>query len=112
MIYDTPFWEEDFKGIHLIWLPEDRNFLVQKLSYKTSDEKAWYENICSFKIVHSKENVLCAYVSDGRDVEALDLEVIKNDCTDILRRFLKRQDIPYPREILRYIFKIRHFHSN
>lgn len=102
MIYDKPFWDINLKGFNLIWLPEDDKFDLKDLSHKGhGSTKNWYENICSFKPVHTMKNTLCAYLTGIELVETLDDNLIKKDCTDVLRRFLNRVDIPYPKEILK-----------
>jgi monoamine oxidase len=99
--FDRPFWNKQFQGLNLIYLPKEKNFNLKELSYRSDEKKVWYEDICSFKPVYSIDNVLCAYMPNNEHVEELnDKEVIK-ECTRLLKKFMCDESIPEPKNLIR-----------
>jgi monoamine oxidase len=105
--YETPFWEDQFTGLHLIWLPEEETTGIMKkkrahLEHMTPSECDWVQDISSFKLAKSQKNVLYATLANSECFEKLDDQVIMAECTKLLRRFWGREDIPEPVSIMRY----------
>lgn len=99
MIYDKPFWDVDFLGLHPIWLSQE----PKEAFGSNLDSSKWYQGITSFKTVHSHENALCAYISSYEVFESLSDQEVMSVCTRLIRQFMGRNDIPEPKSILRFI---------
>jgi hypothetical protein len=102
-MYEKAFWEQGFEGINLIWLPgyNVKNESLELLTHDTNARKKWYHGITNINTVYSQENVLCAYVSVNEGVDELSDQELMSQCTDLLRKFLGNQSIPYPKSILK-----------
>ena len=97
--YDKPFWDENFRGLHLLWLPENKSEMLEHLSHveHTGDIKCdWSEDVTSFKVAKSQENVLYASLPNNECFEKIDDKRIASECTRLLKQFMGREDIPEP----------------
>ncbi len=99
--YEKPFWNhETFEALNLIWLPEQPNQTVFDMMENTL-KSSWLESVISIQPVHTQKSTLIVYVCEHFDVECMDAEQIKQDITNLIKRFLKRDDIPMPNDIVR-----------
>ena len=101
MFYDEPFWNNSLELINVIWLPDNDQFRLDKLSYQNTVQKSWTEDICKFEVVNSYPNALSAWIAGSEEFELLDDRVVVQECTSLLRRFLNDRSIPEPREMRR-----------
>ena len=101
LFYKEPFWNDKLELMNLIWLPENDQFRLEKLSYKNEPQKAWTEDICKFEVVNSYPNALSAWIAGSEQFEKLDDKAISTECTSLLRKFLNDNSIPEPTSILR-----------
>jgi hypothetical protein len=105
LIYDEPFWGDNFEGLHLIQVPSDPSRTVLSLN----KDKSWLDSICSIMPVYKQKKSLCAYVSDDEQVEQFDDEFIKVKCTNLIRKFMNRDNIPLPKDVKRLVLAIVFF---
>ncbi len=105
LIYEKAFWPENFNGLHLIWFP-DESFSMESFTWehKIRYSKPWYENICSFQPVNTHQSAIAALISDADEIEKMSDEAISKMMTHLLNKFLQRNDIPKPRQIIKYNF--------
>ncbi len=103
LFYEEPFWNENLELVNMIWLPEDNDFRLDKISYANAARKAWHEDICKFEVVRSYPNALSAWIAGSEEFEKLDDATIRNECTALLRKFLNNPNIPEPKTIKRYL---------
>jgi hypothetical protein len=101
LFYDKPFWGEALQLVNMIWLPENDQFRLDRLSYANGARKIWHEDICKFEVVNSYPNALSAWIAGSEEFEKLDDATVRADCTSLLRRFLNNASIPEPTSILR-----------
>ncbi|XP_050397042.1 spermine oxidase [Patella vulgata] len=91
--FDQTVVDSDVFRIELLW---DRDNVKEKdLRY------TWMRKIYSFEVVH--ENILVGWLS-GKEalyMESLTEDQIAEDCRDLLRKFLNRNDIPLPKRVIR-----------
>lgn len=85
----------------MIWLPENDEFRLEKLSHANASRKHWYEDISKFEASTSHPNTLVAWVAGSEEFEKLDENTIASECTRLLRYFLNNEQIPEPSRILR-----------
>ncbi|XP_067656296.1 spermine oxidase-like isoform X1 [Haliotis asinina] len=108
--FDQPIVDDDVFRIELLW---------DKLKDPLRDlRKTWYRKIYSFEVVH--ENILVENDSElgrietkrffimgwlsGKEalfMESLTEEEIGEDCVNVLKKFLRKDDIPPPKRVLR-----------
>lgn len=101
LFYQQPFWSPQVKLINMIWVPEKTDFNVDKLIYRNSNKKIWYEDICKFEVVDSYPNALSGWIAGSEEFEKLDDKTIASECTRLLRKFLSDESIPEPSSIMR-----------
>ncbi len=99
LVYEKPFWNEDLVGIYPIHLLESSESVFKNLGELSASN--WFESICYFETGKDNKKVLCAWMSGCGFCEGFSDEVIARDCTEYLRRLLKRNDIPEPISVLR-----------
>ncbi|ESO98426.1 hypothetical protein LOTGIDRAFT_114635 [Lottia gigantea] len=91
--FEETIVESDVFRIELLW---DRSQVIDNDLRKT-----WMRKIYSFEVVH--ENILVGWLS-GKEalfMESLTEEQIAEDSRDTLRKFLKNNDIPLPKRVIR-----------
>ena len=89
LIYEKPFWEKNFTGLQLIWMPKYSNESIEKIKQLGfDDEKKWVHSITSIEPVYSQESVLCVYVSTHEGISDLTEDEIAVQCSGLLRNFL------------------------
>ncbi|GFU06879.1 hypothetical protein NPIL_304162 [Nephila pilipes] len=98
LIYDKPFWTSDDLGFQLIW-EKTRSEQCDKLS----TENPWVHDITGFDVVQKYPNILLGWIGGKGAImmESIDEGTISTACSDLLRIFLKRPDIPIPTKVLR-----------
>ncbi|GFW39222.1 spermine oxidase [Trichonephila clavipes] len=98
LIYDEPFWKSDDLGFQLVW-ENTRNQQCEELL----DQNPWIHDISGFDVVQRYPNILLGWIGGKGAVrmESIDEEAVGNVCSDLLRIFLKRPDIPNPSKVLR-----------
>jgi hypothetical protein len=97
LIYKEPFWDENFEGLHLVQVPSDAETVFSMIK-----DIAWLDCVCSIMPVYKQKRTLCVYVCDNKQVESFDDEFVKAECTELIRKFMKRDDIPEPIDIKRF----------
>lgn len=91
LFFETKWWNCD--GFQLIW----------RRAIKLRGEEKWTRFITGFDVVMGHENILMGWVG-GEGValmEELDEELIGRHCVELLRTFLKTDDVPYPKKVIR-----------
>ncbi|GFQ64744.1 hypothetical protein TNCT_196611 [Trichonephila clavata] len=98
LIYDKPFWKSDDVGFQLVW-EDARTQQCEKLSA----QNPWIHSISGFDVVQKYPNILLGWIGGKEAImmESIDEETVGNVCSDLLRIFLKRPDIPNPNKVLR-----------
>ncbi len=110
LFYEKPFWSKNVKLINMIWLPDEKGeFQVEKLIYRNSNKRIWYEDICKFEVVDSYPNALSGWIAGSEDFERLDDSEIAAECTRLLRKFLSNDQIPEPKSIIRTKWNMNRF---
>jgi len=101
LFYSEPFWNESLDLIHLVWLPEDENFQLDRLIHRNSNRRVWTEDICKVEVCRGCPSALCLWIAGCEFFEELDDEKVSFECTKLLRRFLNSYSIPEPISIER-----------
>ena len=71
------------------------------MNHRNLAGKSWSEDICKFEVVKSYPNAISGWIAGSDDFERLDDKTIALECTQILRKFLKNENIPAPVSIIR-----------
>ncbi|KAF8785917.1 Spermine oxidase like protein [Argiope bruennichi] len=98
LIYDEPFWHADDLGFQLVWESE-----VTGKCEALSLENPWIYDITGFDVLPKSSNILLGWIGGegARLMETVDEETVGKVCSDLLRIFLKRPDIPNPSRTIR-----------
>lgn len=88
--YPTPWWEGEV-GFQILW-KWDRGY---------GDD--WTRYLSGFDLVHDQPNMLVGWVGGkgAQLVEKIPENTIGHNCTTLLRKFLKKQDVSYPLNVIR-----------
>lgn len=84
--FEHRWWDEEWKGLQMLWEKDH------------DDHSHWTKFISGFDVVHPGNNTLLGWIG-GRgalEIEKLDDHVIADECIKIIRKFLKRPEIPDP----------------
>ncbi|XP_068202521.1 uncharacterized protein [Palaemon carinicauda] len=102
--FDDPFWSEDCKGIHLVWTNKKLNYgQIPNLSNNVEGKNNWYQGITGFDPVQHQRAMLCGWIG-GAEAEYMEMvseETVARVCVQLLRQFMGREDIPYPKRVYR-----------
>ena len=81
----------------------DRKNLMKKLTRRDElvTEENWWESICQFESLASNEKMILAWTSGSFFHEKLSDEQIARGCTEVLKTFLNKTDIPMPKHVFR-----------
>ncbi|RNA08526.1 spermine oxidase [Brachionus plicatilis] len=102
LIYDKPFWDENLEDIYPIWPTESTQKMFESLNHTNFDlPSRWSEDICTICPTLNQKNALIAWIAGNHYHESLTNDEIKRECTRVLRKFLARNDIPEPIDVLR-----------
>ncbi|XP_026674215.1 uncharacterized protein LOC108630773 isoform X2 [Ceratina calcarata] len=85
--FDVPWWKPGTKGFQFLWKQEE--FSNNKLA-------AWTKDLTGFDVLPNHEGVLLGWIS-GRGayiIEALSERQIATDCENLLKHYLKLDNIP------------------
>lgn len=96
----------------MIWVPEDKDFQVDRLIHRNSNDRIWTEDISKIEVCSGRPNTLCAWITGCEFFEHLDNKTISLRCTELLRRFLNDKSIPEPTSLSKYSRKINKFQEN
>ncbi|XP_054708898.1 uncharacterized protein LOC129218603 [Uloborus diversus] len=98
LVFAEPFWNDDSCGFQLIWLDSMHNDCRKLLN-----ENPWINGITGFDVVRNQPNVLLGWIGgmEAKQIENIDDITVKEVCTKILRIFLNKKDIPFPKVIFR-----------
>ena len=100
MVYDEPFWSKNLSAIQALWTSdENEKKLFDRLD--NFNEKNWYENICYIEAVNDQRNVLSLWISGCEFFETFDDKKIGQDCTNLLKKLLGKDDIPLPKSVIK-----------
>lgn len=90
LVFPYKWW--DVEGIQLVWS-----------RFEDGAVREWTRYITGFDAVLDQPRVLLGWIgSPGVTVmESLDTDTVGRLCVDVLRKFLKRDDIPYPTRVIR-----------
>ena len=88
--------------MHMIWVPEHKNFQYNKLIQRNSNKRIFQEEISKIEVVRSQPNTLSCWIAGSPEFEMLDDKTIATECTKLLRRFLNNQKIPEPTSLKRF----------
>lgn len=95
--FGKPWWEPGVKGIQLLWPKNDQdNTTSVKLA-------SWTRDLTGFDVLQNQEAVLLGWVGGkgARIIEDLSNEAVGSDCIDVLRFFLKKDNLPAPKRCKR-----------
>lgn len=89
---DLPWWPTNVKGFQLLWHRDDQRSFPE-----------WTRDITGFDVLPTHPATLIAWVGGrgARIVEDLSECTIAQDCTDLLRHYLRCHDIPPVRKCVR-----------
>ncbi|RNA11718.1 spermine oxidase [Brachionus plicatilis] len=97
--YEKRFWPENLEGINLVWSNMDEENLFDRINHvKFNQAERWSEDICSFEPALGFDNILIGWICGSYHERLGDQEVI-DECTELLRKFLNRHDIPRARKV-------------
>ncbi|XP_071547521.1 uncharacterized protein [Panulirus ornatus] len=107
--YEDAWWSEDCEGIHLVWtedIPDfERRFPHTKLFGGKTElmNEYWMRAISGFDPVFSQKAMLCGWIGgpEAEYMEELSELTVGQACTNLLRHFTGRKDIPYPKKVYR-----------
>lgn len=90
LIFEYKWW--DANGFQLIW----------KKSTKLPEGKNWTRSITGFDVIYNHSNVLLGWVSGEGvlEMEKLTEREVRDDCVDVLQRFLKIS-VPNPVKVIK-----------
>lgn len=81
---------------------ENKKDLFDTLKHENFDFKSkWHEDICSFEPAINHKNILIGWIGGNYYHECLSDQEISKQCTLTLRKFLARDDIPEPVDVIR-----------
>ncbi|CRL05312.1 CLUMA_CG018144, isoform A [Clunio marinus] len=83
--FKQKWWNDDWKGLQLIW--------------KTNNNSHWTNYISGFDVINSEpKNTLLGWIGGqgAIDIEKLSDEDIIAECMKLLRKFIKRENLPEP----------------
>lgn len=93
LFYDDRWWT-DSRGFQLLWT-RDCTF---------SEKDSWLRQVTGFDEVFNHPNVLMTWVGGGeavQQVETLHTDIIGEQCTVLLRKFLPNYNVPVPNKVIR-----------
>lgn len=93
LFFEYKWW--DTEGYQLVW----------RRNVRLNGANKWIQYISGFDLVLGHENALMGWVG-GEGVqlmEELNDQTVGIHCVDLLKRFLKRSDIPYPINVVKYV---------
>jgi monoamine oxidase len=96
--FDQKWWTEEFKGLQLLWKDS------------LNENSHWTKYISGFDLVYpSPENTLLGWIGGqgAIEMEKLSDKEVMNECMNLIRKFLKRNDIKDPTH-----FYCSRWHSN
>jgi len=95
LAYDKPFLNPDISEIIMLW-----NRIDEKAEKALPMSEKWYRKIYSFSKV--SETVLLGWISgeEAKYLETLKMNVVADQCTNILRKFLGDPFIPKPKSCM------------
>lgn len=96
--FNEVWWKIGTKGFQFIWRRENENLpSSRKFAF-------WTKDLTGFDILKDKENGILLGWIGGRGahiIETLSEQQIAEDCLQLLKAFLKNDDIPFPKRCLR-----------
>ena len=97
--YEERFWPENLEGINLVWSNMEGENLFSRINHDNFDfAKRWCEDICSFEPAIGFDNILIGWICGSYHERLSDDQVI-DDCTELLKKFMKRDDIPRAKRV-------------
>lgn len=90
--FAKPFWRADWEGISFLWTKDDQNAI------RNNPNNNWLEDIFGFYTVDCQPNILCGWISgvNARRMELLPEHDVAVAVTGLLRKFIKKWNIPDP----------------
>lgn len=95
--FGTPWWKPGTKGFQLLWERNNRSDSI------FCSKTLWTRDLTGFDVLPNHEGVLLGWVG-GRGayiVETLSEQQVANDCTSLLKRYLKLDKLPPVKRCLR-----------
>lgn len=96
--FEAPFWPEGWEGMCLLWRPEE-------IKYIRDDpvNGSWLEGLIGFYCVTFQPNILCGWITGplARIMEQKSDEEVKTGVMKVIRMFLKSQNVPDPKALIR-----------
>lgn len=107
--YEQPWWPKDCEGIQIVWtkdIPDFDNVMQSsQLVDGTVEEmkQFWVRAISGFDPVFNQKAMLCGWIggAEAEYMEMLSEREVGEACTQLLRHFLGRSDIPNPKRVFR-----------
>jgi len=101
LVYEKPFWDENLSFMAPVrhsecWSSQVENLRNDKM-YKTD----WLSDMSSFDTYAKLDNVLVAWMNQNSYYESLDDKTVMKEAHEHLKKFLGRNDIPEPKQIIR-----------
>ncbi|XP_024943556.1 peroxisomal N(1)-acetyl-spermine/spermidine oxidase isoform X2 [Cephus cinctus] len=98
--FEEPWWTPGTKGFQFLWSKNQQNIFKQKLP-------SWTRDLTGFDVLANHRAVLLGWIG-GRGaqiIESLSERQILNDCVNLLKIFLKKDDIPIAKKCKRTQWK-------
>ncbi|KAK0084928.1 hypothetical protein PV325_006130 [Microctonus aethiopoides] len=92
--FGEPWWESGVKGFQLIWRKNNENdFINTKLA-------SWTKDLTGFDVLNNHKAVLLGWVGGkgAHVIETLSEQEVGDDCINLLRHFLKNNNLPPPKK--------------
>lgn len=93
LFFDRKWWDTD--GFQLVWR--------RCTKFQNCSAERWLQYISGFDLVLGHDNALMGWVGgDGVQImEDLSEETVGTQCVNLLKKFLKRDNIPYPVRVIK-----------
>nr|CAD7427041.1 unnamed protein product [Timema monikensis] len=101
LVYKDPWWSSDIRGFQLIWSRHSAEH----------ESWSWVRDLTGFDVSPNHRAVLLGWIG-GRGAEVMeDLseEEVGQHCTQLLKRFTQRSNIPLPSQIIRSRWRSNQF---
>jgi len=79
---------------------------VQSVFYQDVPDASWLDDLSGFDVLATRPGILLAWLGGegASSMENMTKEEVAAQCTNLLRKCLRRPDIPVPSDIIRYRF--------
>ncbi|XP_071447992.1 uncharacterized protein [Hetaerina americana] len=94
--FGEPWWEPHIRGFQILWPKRTEDV-------HSCPKENWTQDISGFDVLHNHSGILLGWVgSHGAEiVERMPKDEVGRQCVLLLRKFTLKQDIPFPKRVIR-----------